>query len=61
MDRSVSESFLLDTCIASLILNGELWKRSPATLTQSRVDVYAAWRLANEDISATPQHNLEQE
>ena len=61
MDRSVSESFLLDTCVASLILNGELWKRSPATLMQSRVDVYAAWRLANEDISATPQHNLELE
>ena len=42
MDRSLSEYFLLDTCVATLILNGELWKRSPAMVMHSRVDVYAA-------------------
>ena len=59
MDKSLSESFLLDTCVATLILNGELWDRSPATLMSSRVDMYAAWRLSNEDLKTAPDHHLE--
>ena len=55
IDKSLSESFLLDTCVATLILNGELWKRSPATVMHSGVDVHAAW---NEDLMATPQYNI---
>lgn len=61
MDRSMTESFLIDTCVASLILNGELWERSPATLMGSRPDIYAAWRLGDEDLSKTPRHHLELE
>ena len=59
MDRSMTESFLLDTSVASLILNGELWERSPATLMGSKPDIYAAWRLGDEDLSETPRHHLE--
>ena len=59
MDRSITESFLLDTSVASLILNGELWERSPATLMGSKPDIYAAWRLGDEDLSETPRHHLE--
>ena len=61
MDRSMTESFLLDTSVASLILNGELWERSPATLMGSKPDIYAAWRLGDEDLSKTPRHHLELE
>ena len=61
MDRSMTESFLLDTSVASLILNGELWERSPATLMGSKPDTYAAWRLGDEDLSKTPCHHLELE
>ena len=58
MDRSMTESFLLDTSVASLILNSELWERSPATLMGSKPDTYAAWRLRDEDLSQTPRHHL---
>ena len=54
MDRSMTESFLLDTSVASLILNGELWERSPATLMGSKPDIYAAWRLGDEDSPSPP-------
>ena len=31
-NQSFKEAFLLDTCVASLICDGDLWTRSPATL-----------------------------
>lgn len=60
-ERSMTESFLLDTCVSTLILNGELWQRSPATLMGSRVDIYAAWRFSNEVLAKVGDHHLELE
>ena len=54
-----NESFLLDTCVTSLILNGELWDRSPATLMGCRPDVYAAWRFAKEETKDAQKHHTE--
>ena len=53
------ESYLLDTNVASYILNGELWQRQPAMLMAHRRDVYAAWRLADESLADTIKHHEE--
>lgn len=48
MDQSLSECYLLDTCVATFVLDSELWHRSPPTLMEYRRELYAAWSLAGE-------------
>ena len=47
------ELYLLDTNVASYILNRELWQHQPTMLMAHRQDVYAAWRLADESLADT--------
>ena len=55
----MEEPYLLDTCVASLVLNGELWEQSPFTMMGCKPDVYAAWRLAGESLESTPNKHEE--
>ena len=47
------ELYLLDTNVASYILNRELWQHQPTMLMVHRQDVYTAWRLADESLADT--------
>ena len=53
------ELYLLNTNVASYILNGELWQRQPAMLMAHRQDIYAAWHLADESLADTIKHHKE--
>ena len=57
--RAQNKSFLLDTCVASLILNGQLWSHYPSTLVGCKPELYAAWRLVKEDLGKTYKHKFE--
>ena len=51
--------YFLDTNVASFILDGELWERSPSTLMGARPELVAVWRLAQKRIEDVPVHNEE--
>ena len=54
MDR-----YYLDTNVASFIMDGELWQRSPSTLMTARQELVATWRLAGEQMENVPAKNDE--
>ena len=47
------EPYLLDTNVASYILNGELWQRQLAMVMAHCENVYAVWRLADKSLADT--------
>ena len=52
-------NFFLDTNVASLILDGELWNRSPSTLMGHRKELVPAWEMAQHHLQSVPKFNLE--
>ena len=57
--EDIENIYFLDMSVDSLILNGELWGRSPSTLTDSRPGLFLAWKLANEMVEDTHLYNKE--
>ena len=54
--RSAGVRYLLDTNVATLILDGELWKRSPSTMMRYRPEFKAALQEAT-NYEDAPKHN----
>ena len=48
--------FVLDTNLASFILDGELWARQPASLMRARQEIITAYNLASSNIEMVPSH-----
>ena len=46
--------YVVDTNVATFVLDGELWGREPATLMRGRPEVVAAYRLAREVLDDVP-------
>lgn len=42
--------FVLDTNLASFILDGELWARQPALLMRARQEIITAYHLASSNL-----------
>ena len=46
--------YVVDTNIATFILDGELWEREPATLMRARPELISAYRDARENLKQVP-------
>ena len=44
------EVYVIDTNLATLVLDGELWSREPATLMRARPELLVAYWQAKEDL-----------
>ena len=48
------EEYVVDTNLATFILDGELWGREPASLVKARPELLVAYRLASEELAKVP-------
>ena len=48
--------FVLDTNLATFILDGELWARQPASLVRARQEIIMAYHLASSNLEMVPSH-----
>lgn len=46
--------YILDTNIATFILDGELWMREPAVLMRARPELNVCWKQARGDLATVP-------
>ena len=49
--------FIVDTNIASYILDGELWERAPSGLMRGHPELHACWKMAQGDLLAMPSRH----
>ena len=48
--------YIMDTNIASFVLDGELWEREPATLMRVRSELIPAYHQASENLKQVPTY-----
>ena len=48
--------FVLDTNLASFILDGELWARQPTSLMRARQEIITVYHLASSNTEMVPSH-----